>query len=214
MHKEHVTTHKVECSSCHVQIEHSLVAGDREDHMAGTRFSTDSGTCGMCHEQTHNGPKEMFRGIGGRGVPNMPSPMARARVNCIGCHMTKEKTDQKAEVTGQTFVATQDRCNYCHGKDYDGRLEDWRKAVTLQLDKAEAALLDVKKLHASAEGAKISGEPALKVARLLDDAEYNIRFVKLAHGVHNPNYATALLNVSLENCKKSTALLKGENVTP
>ena len=214
MHKEHVTNHKLECSGCHVQIEHSLIAGAREDQMAGTRFSTDSGTCGMCHEQTHNGPKEMFRGIGARGVPDMPSPMARARVNCIACHMTKEQTDQNADIVGQTFVASQDRCDYCHGDKYQGALQDWRKLVTANLDKAEAALLDVKKLQATPQGASVGGENGLKVARLLDDAEYNIRFVKLAHGVHNPNYATAMLNLSLENCKKATDILKGAGVTP
>ena len=214
LHKEHVTNHKVECSGCHVQIEHSLVAGDREDHMAGTRFATDSGTCGMCHEQTHAGPKEMFRGIGARGVPDMPSPMARARVNCIACHMTKEKSPLNAEVTGQTFVATQDRCDYCHGDKYKGMLDDWRKLVSTKLTTAEATLLDVKKLQATPEGAKVSGEAGLKVSRLIDDAEYNVRFVKLAHGVHNPNYATAMLSAAVDNCNKATKILKGEIVSP
>ena len=59
LHKAHVTDHKVECSGCHVQIEHSLVAGAREETMLGTRFATDAGTCGMCHEQTHNGPRDV-----------------------------------------------------------------------------------------------------------------------------------------------------------
>lgn len=211
MHKAHITDHKVECSGCHVQIEHSLVAGAREETMPGARFATDSGTCGMCHEQTHNGPREMFQGTGGRGVSDMPSPMARARVNCIACHMAKENDTQSADVKGQTFVATQDRCDYCHGDKYKNTLSDWKKAVQASLDKAEAALLDTK---AAAEKAKLSGESALQVQRAIDDADYNIRFVKLAHGVHNPTYATALLNVALERCRTAQTVIKGGVVTP
>ena len=47
------------------------------------------------------------------------------------------------------------------------------------------------------------------VQRLLDDAGHNIRLVKLGHGVHNINYATALLNVATDNCKKAGNLLDG-----
>jgi nitrate/TMAO reductase-like tetraheme cytochrome c subunit len=207
LHKAHVTDHKVECSACHVQIEHSLVAGERETHMAGTRFATDSGTCGSCHEQLHAGPREMFRGVGGRGVPDMPSPMARARVNCIACHMTKKESSADAQVAGQTFVATQDRCDYCHGDKYKGVLDDWRKLVKTNLDKAEAALLTARKLQTSA---KMGSEEALKVARLLDDADYNVRFVKLGHGVHNVTYATALCNVAQDRCREAMTLMNGK----
>jgi len=37
---------------------------------------------------------------------------------------------------------------------------------------------------------------------LLDDADYNVRFVRLAHGVHNVNYATAVLNAAVECCER------------
>ena len=211
MHKEHVTNHKVECSSCHVQIEHSLVAGVREQQTHGARFSTDSGTCGQCHEQTHNGPREMFQGIGGKGVSDMPSPMARARVNCIACHMTKENSDQKADVVGQTFVATQDRCDYCHGEKYKGTLADWKKLIETNLSKAEAALRDAK---ADADRARLRGEPGLQVQRLLDDADYNVRFVRLGRGIHNVTYATALLNVAQERCRSAETILTTQSGNP
>jgi nitrate/TMAO reductase-like tetraheme cytochrome c subunit len=213
LHKEHVTAHKVECSGCHVQIEHSLVAGAREEQIPGTRFATDSGTCGMCHEQLHAGPREMFRGTGGRGIPDMPSPMARARVNCIACHMQKKEQGTDAEVIGQTFVATQDRCDYCHGDKYKGVLNDWRKLIATNQDKAEAALLSVKKLQSTWKG---GSEDAVKVARLLDDAEFNIKFVKDSHGVHNPTYATALLNVARDRCREAETIMTGKvtSLTP
>jgi hypothetical protein len=47
----------------------------------------------------------------------------------------------------------------------------------------------------------------LEVQRLLDDAGYNVRFVKLARGVHNVNYATALLNTAIENCTQAGKII-------
>jgi hypothetical protein len=149
----------------------------------------------------------MFQGIGGRGVTDMPSPMARARVNCIACHMTRKSDEIAANVMGQTFVATQERCDYCHGDKYTGTLADWRTLIEASLAKAEGALLDAKR---AAERSRIRGEDAVRVQRLLDDAEYNVRFVKLAHGVHNVTYATALLNVAQERCRAAMVILDGQ----
>ena len=144
-------------------------------------------------------------------MADLPSPMARSRVNCIACHMAKENDTQSADVMGQTFVATQDRCDYCHGDKYKGVLADWKKMLDADLTKAEAALLAAK----TAVGkATLGAEAALQVQRAIDDAEFNIRFVTLAHGVHNPTYATALLNVALERCGTAQQILRGGVVTP
>ena len=208
MHKEHVTNHKVECSGCHVQIEHSLTAGAREEGPPGASHTGfDSGSCGLCHEKSHLGPREMFRGVGGRGVPSMPSPMSRAQVDCIACHMSKKLDEQSADVVGQTFMATQERCDYCHGAKYSGVLVDWRKSLSRQLTAAEAALADTKALQAARH---LTGEPGLLVERALDDAAFNIRFVKLGRGLHNVTYATALLNVSLDRCRQAQDTLNGK----
>ena len=36
-----------------------------------------------------------------------------------------------------------------------------------------------------------------------DDADHNIRLVKLGHGVHNLAYSTALLNIAIEWCNQA-----------
>ena len=76
IHRSHVSQHKVECSSCHIRIEHNLTAGapKLEQTPTGTHVQVETGSCGQCHEQTHGGPMELYRGVGGRGVPEMPSP--------------------------------------------------------------------------------------------------------------------------------------------
>lgn len=209
IHQTHVTEHKVECSSCHVQIEHNLTAGALRlgSTPEGTKhILMDNGNCGMCHEQTHGGPLEMFSGTGGRGVPDMPSPMYRAQVDCIACHESQKNSSQKAEVTGQTFVATQARCDYCHGQKYSGMLDVWKKTLNDSVVRAEVSYGAAVKRFGSSE---IAGIDRLEVQRLLDDAGHNIRLVKLGQGLHNITYATAILNVATENCKKAGNLLDG-----
>lgn len=196
IHRQHVTEHKVECQSCHVQIEHHLTAAIPADLLGEGHPLENSGTCGQCHEQTHAGPLELYRGTGGRGVPDMPSPMYRAQVDCIGCHQYKEQPGEVAAVVGQTFVAGQQRCDHCHGVKYDDVLDIWRRQITMHLAEAEAAVLDARR---ALDAATLDSAAQLKMQRLLDDASHNVRLVKLGHGVHNVTYATALLNLAVDH---------------
>lgn len=202
LHQQHIMQSKVECSTCHIQIEHNLTAGAMKPPSA-THSGFEAGSCSSCHEQLHGGPQELYRGSGGRGVPDMPSPMFRAQVDCIACHRTREQTDSVATVTGQTFKATQASCNYCHATKYDGVLDDWKKRVADQVARAETAYAKAKKYVSTANA---TGSEQLRLARLLDDADYNIRLVKLGHGVHNVAYSTALLNAAVEWCNQAKPL--------
>jgi nitrate/TMAO reductase-like tetraheme cytochrome c subunit len=210
IHSKHVSDHKVECSSCHVQIEHSLSASAAAG-LGIQHASLEAGTCAQCHEQTHGGPAELYRGVGGRGVPDMPSPMSRARVSCIACHQQQKNSSGDSLVIGQTFLAAQESCDVCHGTKYVGVLDNWRQIVTAHLDKAEAAYL-VAKQNADAAARSIPSDQQLAVSRLLDDANHNIRLVRLGHGSHNVNYSTALLNVAIEWCQKANKLTSAAGV--
>ena len=207
MHDEHVTKHKVECTGCHVEIEHNLP--DEKAMTLASHASTDmdNGSCGLCHEMTHLGPREMFFGTGGRGVPDMPSPMARVRVQCIACHTLKATPGAEAAIVGQTYVASQQRCDYCHGQKYPTAVKDWTEVLAAEQAKAEAALSSA----AAAVGkARLDPQKQLDAQRLIDDASYNVRFVKLAFGVHNIVYATACLNMAEEKCRQAEALAAGK----
>jgi formate-dependent nitrite reductase cytochrome c552 subunit len=149
----------------------------------------------------------MYRGVGGRGgVPDMPSPMSRARVNCIACHKQEENSSADAQFAGQTFLAVQQSCDGCHGNKYEGSLAEWKSTIAANTQRAESGLVAAQQSLAQHSGT-VSPETKLAAQRLIDDADYNIRFVKLAHGVHNVNYATALLNVAIENCNQARRLL-------
>lgn len=208
MHEAHVTAHKVDCTSCHQQIQHNLTAGAPKviQTATGNHVDSDAGSCSRCHEQMHSGPAELFRGVGARGVPEMPSPMFRAQVDCIACHKAKLQSGQAAQVVGQTFVAMQESCNYCHGNKYEGALDLWKTTVKQAVTAAEIAYAESK---AAVDRAQLQGTDLLKAQRLLDDANHNITFIKLGRGVHNVNYATAALNVAVESCKQARKLADG-----
>jgi nitrate/TMAO reductase-like tetraheme cytochrome c subunit len=214
VHQTHVSNHKVECSSCHVQIEHGLRAGaPREDKLpqgnkllAANHVLADSGSCGQCHEQMHGGPAEIYRGVGGRGVPDMPSPMYRAQVDCIACHRNENQTEDAAKVVGQTFVAAQASCDRCHGNHYSDILGIWKKTIDDHLRRADVAYEDARKALAKVTLASKDTEKELKGKRLLDDAAANIRLVRLGHGVHNVTYATAVLNAAIDQAEQVVEL--------
>jgi hypothetical protein len=156
----------------------------------------------------HGGPAELYRGTGARGLPDMPSPMFRAQVDCIACHKNRKATEADAEIVGQTFTAVQDSCNYCHGTKYPGVLDAWKNEVAVQEKKAEAAYASAKAAFA-ASSKRLSPTESLKVERLLGDAEHNIRLIRLGHGVHNINYATAALNVAVQRCEEAQKAMAG-----
>jgi hypothetical protein len=208
VHRVHVTDNKVECGSCHVAIEHHLYAAvPRVQQVLGEGLMLDhGGVCSQCHDRTHAGPDEMYRGTGGRGVPEMPSPMYRAQVDCIACHQQGRQSEGVAGVVGQTFLAVQESCDHCHGTRYADALEVWRETIDAHFAEAEVAFERAKQ---ALEEAELSPQRNLEMRRLLADAEHNVRFVKLAGGVHNVNYATALLNVAIERCGRITMEING-----
>jgi hypothetical protein len=130
--------------------------------------------------------------------------MSRAQVDCIACHKSKDNNDSVATVVGQTFKATQESCNYCHGTKYEGSLDAWRKQIDTHLKRAEEVYA----------GALAASDGSLRVRRLLDDADHNIRLVKLGHGVHNVAYATALLNAAIEWCDQANPVTKTVSAAP
>lgn len=212
MHDTHVTENKVECSSCHVQIVHNLVAALPDGEMATVNSAHalgESGGCGQCHDNLHDGAMLLYRGTGGRGVDDMPSAMFRAQVDCLGCHQTPANADAVAKFVGQSYRTKQPACDHCHGDDYRDRLDQWKQqmathlAATEQLvNRAEQALAAEKQLEP---------ERQLELQRLLDDAKHNASLVRYGRGVHNVTYATALLSVANQNAQRILDALRIES---
>ncbi|OGL38904.1 MAG: hypothetical protein A3C43_04145 [Candidatus Schekmanbacteria bacterium RIFCSPHIGHO2_02_FULL_38_11] len=198
MHLKHVTERNVECTRCHLEIKHSV----------RTSMEPLDYSCDICHKSKHLGEKQMYMGVGGKGIEPIPSPMFTAQVDCIGCHVTealKEKA-QGGVFDGFTLKPSEQGCISCHGKDYKGMLDEWKNAIKSSLTNLEPTL---KRVESMAELIDKNNPKFAEVFNFLNDARYNYDFVKYAKGVHNVDYADALLRKSMENLNKAEGIFKG-----
>jgi len=173
LHKAHVTDHKVDCIACHVEIQHGTPP-------ASARIAQAAGDCAACHGPGHSVQQSLFAGIGGRGVPRMPSAMYLAGVTCEGCHDPSLVDLPRTEVASVHIVrASEVSCMSCHGPKYLGIYKSWQQGLAQRT----AAMR-----HELDANAAVAGSTAYA------DARHNVALVEQGHGVHNVNFAYALLN--------------------
>lgn len=178
LHEIHVTAH-VECFLCHEDIKHRI---DHKAKLAGS-------DCRSCHLSKHSGVKMLYSGRGGMGVPERPSPMFQAGVDCTGCHNELSPLTEP-DFKGRTLATVKERCVECHNDErYGNILDQWKdyiksrlQAVGSKMKKAEKAL-----------GPK-SQDPAIN--KLFQEARYNYFFVEQSPGVHNVGYSKSLLDAA------------------
>jgi hypothetical protein len=168
LHQTHVTDHKVECTNCHSLIEHV-----RSPH--GQEAETE---CSTCHASGGHSPqRDLYAGIGGKGVDPMPDVMFRAGVRCEGCHI--EEGD-RASTAGEVS------CMSCHGPGYRAIFKGWQKAIGERTGAVRA------QLDRTVRSIGTGGSEAL------DDAWANLRLVESGLGIHNPNYTMRILEAAHE----------------
>lgn len=144
--------------------------------------------CVACHIDKHRGVQRLYAGTGGRGAPASPDRMFQVGVQCTACHSTPRSPDGARDIAGQNFVVTDQACATCHGDRYRGLLDRWRTGLGAM---RETVATKASTLRKALGGGDASKEASAR--RLLDDAEYNVRLVTLAHGAHNVFYAANLL---------------------
>ncbi|MBI2344251.1 MAG: NapC/NirT family cytochrome c [Deltaproteobacteria bacterium] len=213
LHEKHVTEHNVACFHCHEQMEHGL--GYRQEKVLGpigeaaagkgpteatppaSHLPTLTFNCNFCHQGKHAGQLEMYTGkVAELGLPEIPSPMYLANVDCVGCHYVKQE-HAGAQFEGRTYTASPQACVKCHGESFRGIFDDTRNAV----QKTLGAM--TQKLHASTAAVPHStprSEKELWAEEQLQQVESWVNFVQYAHGEHNIYLAAATL-------RKANALL-------
>ncbi len=166
LHKTHVTDHKVECTNCHLEIEHAP-RGHVQQAQSG---------CDACHGGGHSPQRALYAGLGGTGVDSMPDVMFRAGVRCEGCHLDHGD--------GSTRTAGEISCMSCHGPQYRDLFTSWQSTVG---DRTEAVRRQfdgtLQRLNGSAPAA-------------LADARSNLELVERGRGIHNVPYSLALLEAA------------------
>jgi len=186
LHDWHVSRHKVDCANCHLEIDHGTPRT-----ATVTAAARDAGSCGACHGSGHDAQQDLYRGVGGRGVPDMPGPMAAAGVTCQGCHNGEAVAAQGAPLEPVIQRADAVSCMSCHGPSYAGILDSWRRGVGERVGALQ------REMEASVGAMGLEPPPAWQ------DARHNFLLVSQGHGVHNVNFAYALLDKTWEQMNEA-----------
>ena len=200
MHKKHVTDHKIECSSCHTFLRHEI-------GQIPTVAYTPS-NCDKCHsKEVHLGPRELYRGTGGIGVPDSPSLMFTTNVDCIACHRRGEESQAALHTSKYVERTIGEACVDCHGEGFDETLKQWKALLAKAENESNQRIFNVQK--ALYEFERANGSTALfkKAQNLLNEARHNYSFVLLGKGVHNIEYAFKLLNAASNKTERALAII-------
>ncbi len=222
IHKNHVTLHKVECYRCHAEIDHGIVRPTDPHLTAHPEMATKQGTmreltgyhydtnCVKCHSfDQHEAKRLMYMGTGAEEVADVPSPMYLAHADCGSCHIALTKTPNGTQTTLRLdYQEVIKSCSDCHGAGYDDMAKHWKKVLTEELDRAQAALLGARK---DVSGQRTSPEGA-SAAQMLDVAERNLAFTRNGKGLHNMDYALKVLADVRERAERAKAMVSPKYV--
>jgi hypothetical protein len=200
MHKNHVTDHKIECSDCHSSVQHEIGPILTLTHSPAI--------CDKCHsKEVHLGPRELYRGSGGIGVPDSPSLMFTTNVDCIACHRKGGESQAALHTTRYMERAIGEACVDCHGEGYDETLKHWKALLSKVENETNQRIFNVQKILYEIEKTRGSSADFKKAQNLLNQARHNYSFVLLGKGVHNIEYAFKLLNSSNNKTEQTLAAL-------
>jgi len=188
IHDTHVTEHGISCFSCHSEIEHGAVEFIKVLDVK----------CESCHTELHSLQKQMYMGVGSRGLGDTPSRMFAAKVSCEGCHTSS--TGEAGAAPGSRrradeYEAKRKACVRCHGPGYDKMLDDWMRETKTALDFIAPLEKRAREVLASLDSSSPETQGA---AEFLRDALHNIDLARRGEGAHNVEYAVHLISTSLD----------------
>ncbi len=200
MHKNHVTDHKIECADCHTYIRHEI--GPILTMVHSTTV------CDKCHsKEIHLGPRELYRGSGGIGVPDSPSLMFTANVDCVACHRKGEESQAALHTTQYVEKAIGEACVDCHGEGFDDTLKHWKALLSKAQNETDQRIFNIQKMLYDLERNKGEVTGFKKAQNLLNEARHNYSFVLLGKGTHNIEYAFKLLNAANNKTEQALAAI-------
>ncbi|MEJ2237896.1 MAG: cytochrome c3 family protein [Gemmatimonadales bacterium] len=179
VHRTHIAVHNVECTQCHIPMEHGIFA-------LRSTFDLD---CRTCHQRTHEAQQRLYAGRGGHGTGEMPSAMFLARVSCQGCHglPTEVRGHEEVQAAGEAT------CMSCHGIKYANILPAWQDAMQRKVVAVDRV---VRGARAAVRSVPIGTRAAAD--SLVGLAEANLEFVRVGRGAHNIAFADELLRASVD----------------
>jgi len=190
IHTTHITTRKIECTQCHLAIQHKII-----------KDIETIADCRTCHTGPHQAQKILYTGEGGKGVAHaMPNVMLQKGLSCKGCHIFHEEKGQL--VKSETFRARSESCEACHGKGFARLQKDWALAAANKLRNLRAIYN-----RASLEVRGSRQAKKLEAQALLDEAAFNMDIVERGKSVHNITYSQALIAASWDKVNEALRLI-------
>jgi nitrate/TMAO reductase-like tetraheme cytochrome c subunit len=192
IHENHITKRKVECYLCHTEIEHSIDTSENSVPSLNNPYCASNYGCTQCHGAAHQSSLLLYQGLGARRVAGTPGGMALAHVACVACHRAGKRNTMTLGSASHFPAADKSSCIMCHGDDGARYLADWDDRMKKATAKAGAAL--------SAARARQKDKP--EISATIEDARFNIDFVKEGRGIHNIDYALRILENAIKELEK------------
>lgn len=171
LHEKHVTEHKVECLHCHMEISHRVP--DREAVLTAP--------CDSCHTSgsSHAAVRDLYRGIGAKGVEPRPAAMYLAGVRCEACHAADGSDSARASAVS---------CMACHGPRYLTIHRTWQVGLEKRLQGVKGEIEEVEKQLGK------STDPAAR--ERVRDVKHNVALLEVGRAIHNASYAVSVLDAA------------------
>jgi hypothetical protein len=190
IHENHVTDFKIECLDCHLSIEH------------GSLDMRKPGECSACHENPHLATDLLMAGEDPASGEQYPSRKQSIHLGCGSCHRLPEVGADGSVV----LRATPKACDDCHGEGTGEMIEEWEEMIAEALAEFEPRFLRVEN-DLDAYRNKTSNA-YLRARESFENAARSYAWVRKGHGVHNPDFASMLLDSATDELDRAIAFLE------
>jgi hypothetical protein len=173
------------CANCH-QIRNQPPAAEGGNvTITSSRFGTHYGV-----------EAQMLLGEGGLGLTGDPSTHYElVDDTCVACHM--------GEGRNHTYLPAVERCQECHEDAENFDVDGVQTEVAAMLEELHGIFVDEGMLNPDTDLWIATGDAPLVVPEAVANAMWNYKFVTYdqSMGVHNSDYARALLEAALETMR-------------
>lgn len=190
-HQKHFNEYGAVCTDCHSQDKHKAVTITAQGCQA-CHHSAANTRCTTCHAAQAS----LFAGTVETVLPVKKEPNVMAgKVDCVGCH----DLSKKFSIAGQA-----EKCTECHDKGYKEMVLMWRAQVGDAQKGARAAL---ERADAALATAKRARRDVAAATDLLARARKDFEFVAKARGLHNPDFAEAILTEGKKTAERVVGMI-------
>lgn len=196
-HSLHIEEFDLTCRDCHFGVVHNpATATDRMNfcltcHADAGDDAPQVADCTVCHEAQE--AMNVGTGIGDLDIPSMMYGDA-ADMTCVDCH---------TGVTKGTYRPSSSTCTDCHDEEaYKEIFDEWAAETAARIDRLKELRIELEAELADADAAK---RDTTEVWKTYSQALRNLKFVRNdgTNGVHNSEYAMAILETVEDDFKKA-----------